>query len=337
MKNKNEQINEYNEDQSKKDPWGTILSSYNASLAEKGKGTLSQFDEDNQPLLYKRIPLLEAIYDKFQRSLTSSMHDFIDDNAVFNITFQNLNSLHFENYLQSIDQPGVIGVFKAKEWQSEGLIFIHYNVVAIIVDALSGGKYNNQTNFEPSRQYSKLEKKIIEKIFNLILVTFSDAFLPLCKVSFSLEKIENDLNLARITKNTSIVTVARFSFEVGSSTGFIEVIIPYATLEPIKSLLVQNFMGEKFGDDPVWEQHMTQQLLATDITLEIKLPEAKATLKEILQWKIGTKVPFDCTEESLMGAFCENHKIFTGKIGQKRKKVAFCINEVFFKEKGEHP
>ncbi len=115
----------------------------------------------------------------------------------------------------------------------------------------------------------------------------------------------------------------------------IEIILPYTTLEPVKNILIQNFMGEKFGSDPVWEQHMTQQVMETDIALEVKLPEIKTTVKDILQWKRGTQIPFECTESSLMDAFYENHKIFNGKIGQKGKKVAFCIEEVFFKEKGE--
>ena len=35
--------------------------------------------------------------------------------------------------------------------------------------------------------------------------------------------------------------------------GRLELLLPYATLEPVRELLLQMFMGEKFGRDTIWE------------------------------------------------------------------------------------
>ena len=46
-------------------------------------------------------------------------------------------------------------------------------------------------------------------------------------------------------------------------------------------LLLQMFMGEKFGRDSIWENHLTQELYKTDIRLSAILGEKTLTLNEI--------------------------------------------------------
>ena len=50
--------------------------------------------------------------------------------------------------------------------------------------------------------------------------------------------------------------------------GRCELLLPYATLEPIRKMLLQNFMGEKFGRDSIWESHLAREIWHTDLELE---------------------------------------------------------------------
>ena len=47
--------------------------------------------------------------------------------------------------------------------------------------------------------------------------------------------------------------------------GRIELLLPYATLEPIRKMLLQQFMGEKFGRDNIWEGHLATELWTTQL------------------------------------------------------------------------
>jgi len=42
--------------------------------------------------------------------------------------------------------------------------------------------------------------------------------------------------------------------------GTIELLLPYATIEPIRAVLLQMFMGEKFGRDEIWEGHLATEI-----------------------------------------------------------------------------
>ena len=55
--------------------------------------------------------------------------------------------------------------------------------------------------------------------------------------------------------------------------GKLELLLPYATLEPVRELLLQQFMGEKFGRDSIWETHLAEELWNTDVELDVVLDE----------------------------------------------------------------
>ena len=60
--------------------------------------------------------------------------------------------------------------------------------------------------------------------------------------------------------------------------GRIELLLPYATLEPIRKMLLQQFMGEKFGRDNIWESHLATELWTTQMEVRAVLDEQQISL-----------------------------------------------------------
>jgi len=60
--------------------------------------------------------------------------------------------------------------------------------------------------------------------------------------------------------------------------GKIEILLPYATIEPIREQLLQMFMGEKFGRDPIWEGHLATEIYQADVEIEAVLHEQELPL-----------------------------------------------------------
>ena len=60
--------------------------------------------------------------------------------------------------------------------------------------------------------------------------------------------------------------------------GRLELLLPYATLEPIRKMLLQQFMGEKFGRDNIWEGHLASELWTTKLEVRAVLDELQAAV-----------------------------------------------------------
>ena len=90
---------------------------------------------------------------------------------------------------------------------------------------------------------------------HVTLADVSSAFDPLSPVSFNLDRMETNPRFATITQTGNACVLARLRLDMGERGGRMEILIPYATLEPIRALLLQQFMGEKlvvtpFGKPP---------------------------------------------------------------------------------------
>jgi hypothetical protein len=84
-------------------------------------------------------------------------------------------------------------------------------------------------------------------------------------------------------------------------------------------------MGEKFGRDSIWENHLTEELYQTDIQLQAILGELVLPLGEMLNWKVGSQVVFPTTVEDELELRCGHFPIFRGPVGQKQGHIAVRI------------
>jgi len=65
---------------------------------------------------YERLPMLEIVFDRLVRMMTASLRNFTSDNV--EVSLDNISSIRFGDYLNSIPLPAILAVFKAKEWDN---------------------------------------------------------------------------------------------------------------------------------------------------------------------------------------------------------------------------
>ena len=61
---------------------------------------------------YERLPMLEIVFDRLVRLMTTSLRNFTSDNV--EVSLDNITSIRFGDYLNSIPLPAILAVFKAK-------------------------------------------------------------------------------------------------------------------------------------------------------------------------------------------------------------------------------
>ena len=115
--------------------------------------------------------------------------------------------------------------------------------------------------------------------------------------------------------------------------GRIELLLPYAMLEPVRELLLQGFMGEKFGRDSIWENHLAEALWVSEINLLAVLDKHMISLKQVLQWKVGTKLLLNAHPDSDVEMVCGDIPMFYGHMGRKGDHIAVRIEDKIKRQK----
>lgn len=65
---------------------------------------------------YERLPMLEVVFDRLVRMMTTSLRNFTSDNV--EVSLDDILSQRFGDYLNSIPLPAMLTVFKAEEWDN---------------------------------------------------------------------------------------------------------------------------------------------------------------------------------------------------------------------------
>jgi flagellar motor switch protein FliM len=279
---------------------------------------------DSAMVSYERLPMLEIVFDRLVRLLTTSLRNFTSDNV--EVSLDSITSTRFGDYLNSVPLPAMLGVFKAEEWDNYGLLTVDSALIYSIVDVLLGGRRGTAAMRIEGRPYTTIERNLVERLVSVVLSDMNAAFEPLSKVMFKFERLETNPRFATIARPANAAVVARLRIDMDDRGGRLELLLPYATLEPVRELLLQMFMGEKFGRDSIWESHLASELWHTDVGIQAVLDEQRMTLHDVLNFKVGTRLLLIATPNSDVELRCGDRAMFAGRMGRRGTHVSICVD-----------
>jgi flagellar motor switch protein FliM len=280
---------------------------------------------------YERLPMLEVVFDRMVRLLSTSLRNFTSDTV--EVSLDSILSLRFGDYLNSIPLPAILNVIKAEEWDNYGLIIVDSSLIYSIVDVLLGGRRGTAAMRVEGRPYTTIERGLVERMVEVMLADLNAAFEPLSPVTFRFERLETNPRFATITRPSNGAIVARLRIDMEDRGGHVELLLPFATLEPIREILLQMFMGEKFGRDSMWETHLAEELWQTEIEMVAIMDEQTARLRDVFELKVGDRLMFQATPESLVEMRCGDLRMFTGKMGRNADHIAIQIEDTIERQK----
>ena len=273
---------------------------------------------------YERLPMLEIIFDRLVRLMTTSLRNLASDNI--DVSLDQITSIRFGDYLNAIPLPAMIGVFRSEQLDNFGLVTIETNLIYSIVDVLLGGRRGTTTRVE-GRPYTTIERELVTRMIEVVLHDASQAFAPLTPVKFKLDRIETNPRFAAIARPPNAALLVQLRLDMEDRGGRLELLLPYATLEPIRKLLLQQFMGEKFGRDNIWEGHLASELWRTRVEVRAIMDDIKAPLKTVLNLKVGDTLMLNAPAEAPVVLKCGPMALTTARVGRLGQSVALRVDK----------
>lgn len=291
--------------------------------AEQSKQNGVRAIVDSTVVSYERLPMLEIVFDRLVRTLTTALRGFFSDNV--EVSLDDVTSVRFGDYVSSLPLPTILSVFKADPWENYGLITIDSDLIYLVMDVLLGGR-RGLSNFRiEGRPYTTVEVSLVKRLLDLVLGEAEQSFQPLSPVKFISERIETNPRFASITRPANAAILIALAIDLEGRGGRVEILLPYATIEPIRELLLQSYMGEKLGRDHIWEGHLASEIWQAQLDVEAVLHEASMPLNRVLDLKVGDTLLFDVRGDPLVSLRCGNMNVSHGKIGRLGDNMAIQI------------
>jgi len=275
---------------------------------------------DSGVVSYERLPMLEIIFDRMIRLLSTSLRNFFQDNV--EVTLDNISSVRFGDYLNSIPLPVQLAVFRAEGWDNSALVTVESNLAYSALDLLLGGKRGGAASRLDGRPFTTIETQLIRRMVEVVLADAELSFQPLSPVKFVVDRMETNPRFATITRPANAAILIDLKLDMEGRGGLLQILLPYATIEPIRPLLLQSYMGEKLGRDPVWEGPLATEIWQADLEVSVVLHEMRMPLKKVLSLQVGDTLLFDARPGELVSLRCGEWALTQGRVGRIEDKIA---------------
>jgi flagellar motor switch protein FliM len=300
------------------------LLGFDASIGSNVELTGVQALINSALVSYERLPMLEIVFDRLVRLSTTSLRNFTSDNV--EVTLESISSVRFGDYLNSIPLPAILSVIKAEEWENYGLLTVDSSLIYSMIDVLLGGRRVGGNIRVEGRPYTTIEMALARRMIEVILEDTHRAFEPVTQVNFKLERMETNPRFAAISRPGNAAILIELRIEMDDRGGKIEILLPYATIEPIREQLLQMFMGEKFGRDPIWEGHLATEIYSAEVEIEAILHEQDFPLARVLNIKPGDTMMFDRTPTDPVRLRCGDVDLTEAIMGHIGNNVSVRVN-----------
>jgi flagellar motor switch protein FliM len=267
-----------------------------------------------------RLPQLEVIYEKFMRAFRVSLSSSL--RKIASITLTSTEFLKFGEFINTLPMPTCMSVLRFGNLRGSALFVIESKLAYALVDSFFGGADRPYTKID-GKDFTPIELSIVQKVVGLAINDLEMAWASIEKIGCSFVRTEVNPQFVGIVPPTDVVIASTFDVELENATGTISIVIPYATIEPIKQKLSTGFQVESDQTDKkLWTSIIQEQLLETDLEVQVNLGETEIKLRDLMTLKVGDVIPLDQDATGEFDVQVEGVKKFKGYYGIHHGTVA---------------
>jgi len=276
-----------------------------------------------------RLPQLEVIYEKFMRAFRVSLSSAL--RKIASITLTSTEFLKFGEFINTLPMPTCMSVLRFGNLRGSALLVIESKLAYALVDSFFGGADRPYTKID-GKDFTPIELSIVRKVVELAINDLENAWASVEKIGCSFVRTEVNPQFVGIVPPTDVVIASTFDVELENATGTISMVIPYATIEPIKQKLSTGFQVESDQTDKkLWTGIIKEQLLETKLDIKVNLGENEILLKDLMELKVGDVIPLTQDATGELDIQVEQIKKFKGYYGNHHGTVAVQVTRVIEK------
>lgn len=273
-----------------------------------------------------QIRTLYMLHENFARLVNTYLSAHL--RTLVHIDVASVDQLTYEEFIRSLPNPSVIGVFQMRPLKGNAILELNPNVVFTIIDRLFGGP-----GLPPAkpRALTDIEEAIVRRVMNKTLESFQEAWKQVVATEPRLEMIETNPQFTQIVPPNDMVVIITLQTKIGQAEGLVNICIPYLVLEPIMSKLTTTFWVASSVAKQSLPEHINaiqRKLERALIPMIIELGGATVTVQELLGLTVGDVLQLDSKIKDDLAIMIGQREKFHCKPGLAGSKMAVQITQV---------
>jgi flagellar motor switch protein FliM len=203
--------------------------------------------------------------------------------------------MRFGDYLKDLRAPLSVNILRVNPLRGYSMAVIEPAVIFSSLDSFFGGFGRGVGQLPPGRLFTPTETRIVKLILQILFRSFNEAWGPLTPIEF--EHVSSEINpqFAQIADENDLVVLSRFEAESStSSAGFIDMVIPYMSLKPIRDLLRSRLQSGDGNEesDKIWRDQLAYAVQDASVEAQVSLGKLDITMAQLQNLQVGDTLPF---------------------------------------------
>jgi flagellar motor switch protein FliM len=272
-----------------------------------------------------QLRAIQMIHESFARQLSTVMSTLI--RSMVSAEVASVDQLAYEEFLNSLVQPTVIGTLEMHPFNGNALIEMNPNLVFSIIERLLGGKGEFSGK---ARELTDIEKTVIERVLMRMLELLEESWSTVVDVRFRFESMESNPFFVQICPPRDMVLLVIMKLKVGEVEGMISLCIPYFLMEPMVDKLSsqQWFVSTSRKSDASVRGNLLKTLDRVKVPMGLELGHTVVSIADVYGLQTGDVIKLDEAVGSPIDIRVGNYVRFKAKPGTVKGRLAAEITEV---------
>ncbi|PCJ91441.1 MAG: hypothetical protein COA46_08355 [Porticoccaceae bacterium] len=303
------------------------VSSGDVPLDNSGDGQSCQpFDfSTREQALLAQMPALKTINEKHSLSLIQSLQELFK--VPVEVEPKDIRLVKLEETIVSIAEPSGINLIQVTPLNGVSFVVLSGELLWFFVNQYFGG--SSGSSFNSSRvDLTPTERRINDLLLTQFLSGLEAAWLE--KISLKTEQVsfESNPDFLQVGSPNELALQFSFAIKVFEWEGSIDWIIPYSSIEPLKSRLGHPILAQKPDQSGVsWEGYFRNKLLSVDLDVSGLYTSKNVSIGEVLNLKEGSIVPLKVPTEVIL--CIDGQPFYSGEHGVLNGKKSIKIKEIY--------
>jgi flagellar motor switch protein FliM len=258
------------------------------------------------------IRSLELIHENYARIISNYLSAQVRTNVKIDII--STQQITYDEFIHSLPNPTILMKFRMSPLKGSILFEMSSQFIFQIIDILLGGSVGNKHKV---REFTDIDKNIILLVTKGIIESLKLAWDEILEVEVEVEGLETNPAFNQTLAPNEPVVLITFSCEIGKDSTFINICIPYLSIEKVIESLVVNYNFQQTDEESIRDSRvkMKHRLNIVDLNITAMLGKASITVDDFLRLTVGDVVTLNERSTNAIKVYVEDVPRFEGMPG----------------------
>ncbi len=273
----------------------------------------------------EHLRTLEIIYEHYGRLISTNLPLYLRKSV--QTTVASSETVTFSEFSNALSNPVILGIIDFKPLNGNVIIELSPNLGFAMIDRMLGGAGEP---LEKNRDFSEIEMTIITKLMIVCMQLMKEPWKNVMEINPIMERIETNAQFAQVIAPSDMIAIVTMNIRIGETEGFMNVCLPYFTLEEVMDKLNTKYWFSTMQKDDTsdYHDHIESLIKRVDAPVKAVLGKSVVSVNEFLGLQVGDVIRLDSSVESEMNIFVGDIRKFTALPGSSKDKYAVRLTSV---------